>query len=550
MAHKRKKTQSGAPYLFNDTHMELTNPAVWYEAHLKTPQFELYGHFVSGLPFALLGQNRQFAWGLTMFENDDMDFFEERVNPEDENQVWFKDHWENLDTEIETINVKNQKPVKYQVRSSRHGPIVNDILFGLESNINPISMWWGAFDTSNDLLRGFYGLSHSTDLEKFKDSISKIKSPGLNILYASAKGDIAIWSAGLVPVRPKHTRGYTLLDGSSGKDEYLGFYSVDELPHIVNPESGVIVSANESPEGKGFKGISGYYAPDFRADRIHAVLSKKEKWSIDELKNLQNDDKSEYSLKIKKMMISILEGDDSLSEVEREALSLLARWEGTYGIEEIGSTVFYEFLPILALEVFADEVGDERYVLLSQSSFFSAALPEILTDTNSPWWNNVNTPVKETQNELVLKSWKAAVANLKKRFGSNPDSWHWGRVHTLLLEHPVAEEIPVLGKLLNIGPFKVAGSREVVNNLSFPFSRGDHAVSIGPSTRRAIDMAAPQGSYGINTSGQSGFFLDKHYDDQAMMFSKGEYRQHFFDKKDIMKNALGKLIILPSEAAQ
>ena len=122
-----KKTNSGKVIFANDTHMAYSQPSVWYEAHLECPGFSFYGNHAAGVPFALIGHNRFAAWGLTMFENDDVDFYKERLNPENPNQVWFIDHWEDLKIRQETIRVKGGKNVIFKVRSSRHGPILNEV---------------------------------------------------------------------------------------------------------------------------------------------------------------------------------------------------------------------------------------------------------------------------------------------------------------------------------------------------------------------------------------------------------------------------------------
>ena len=77
-----KKTASGKVIFANDTHMMYAQPSVWYEAHLEYPGFSFYGNFAAGIPFALIGHTRFAAWGLTMFENDDVDFYRERLNPD------------------------------------------------------------------------------------------------------------------------------------------------------------------------------------------------------------------------------------------------------------------------------------------------------------------------------------------------------------------------------------------------------------------------------------------------------------------------------------
>jgi penicillin amidase len=58
-----------------------TRNLVW-SAYCNT-KFELYGSYLAGTPYPLLGHNRDYAYGLTMFENDDIDLYQEENNPKD-----------------------------------------------------------------------------------------------------------------------------------------------------------------------------------------------------------------------------------------------------------------------------------------------------------------------------------------------------------------------------------------------------------------------------------------------------------------------------------
>ena len=70
-----KKTSTGSVIFANDPHIAYSQPSVWYEAHIVTPNYEMYGYHLAGVAFPILGHNRDFAYGLTMFENDDIDFY-------------------------------------------------------------------------------------------------------------------------------------------------------------------------------------------------------------------------------------------------------------------------------------------------------------------------------------------------------------------------------------------------------------------------------------------------------------------------------------------
>ena len=242
------RTASGMPILANDTHIGFGQPAVWYEAHLEYPGFSFYGHHLAGVPFALLGNNQFCGWGLTMFENDDTDFFTETVNPENANQVKFKDEWENLASREEVIKVKGEKDVVLNVKSTRHGPIINSIMEDVVPSSSTISLSWMLNHLTNYSLQAAYQLNHAASFDDARTAATLFSSPGLNVMYGDAAGNIAWWAVAKLPIRPVHVNSKFFLDGSSGKDEYLGFYDFTKNPQAINPPWGFVYSANNQPD--------------------------------------------------------------------------------------------------------------------------------------------------------------------------------------------------------------------------------------------------------------------------------------------------------------
>ena len=147
-----KKSKSGKVLFANDTHIGYAQPSVWFESEINYPGFDIYGNYLAGIPFALLGHNRNAAWGITMFENDDLDMYREKLNPNNPNQVWFKDHWENLQLFNEKIKIKGDSTLDFTVKVSRHGPIMTDVLSGMEKENAPIAVWWTFNQTENKIL--------------------------------------------------------------------------------------------------------------------------------------------------------------------------------------------------------------------------------------------------------------------------------------------------------------------------------------------------------------------------------------------------------------
>jgi len=176
------KTKSGKVILANDTHMQYSQPCVWYEAHLEAPGLSFYGNYVAGFPFTVVGHNRFAAIGVTMSEIDDMDLFQEKYNPTDSTQVWANDHWDDLEIRDEVIKVNGGEPVVVQVRSTRHGPIVNEVLDGLGRS-QPVSLWWAFNEFPSQAMQAAYTLVHGSSMDDYREAVSQIHAPGYNIMY-------------------------------------------------------------------------------------------------------------------------------------------------------------------------------------------------------------------------------------------------------------------------------------------------------------------------------------------------------------------------------
>lgn len=478
-----------------------------------------------------------------MFQNDDLDLIAEKTNPENPNQVWYHGQWVDMTISQQQIAVKGEEPVAVTLRSSPHGPIVNDVI-GVTSGTTPVAMWWSFLESENPILEGFYDANRADTLDKMRNAAEKIQSPGLNIVWANAKGDIGWWAAAQLPIRPEGVNPNFILDGSSEQADKLGFYPFSANPQEENPARGYIVSANFQPVSPTGLQIPGYYNLADRGQQLNRQLSDASvKWDLDNSKALQLGTQTDYAARVLKPLIAVLR--EVISDPEEKALvEKLAAWKGDYAVDSVGATLFNQFLFDLTEEVFHDQLGDALFETLLSTRVIDAALPRLAADADSPWWNNRNSPFKESRADTVKVAWHATVSHLKSSYGLNADEWLWGKAHTLTHAHPLGTQKP-LDKLFNVGPFAAPGTHEVPNNLSARIGPAPWPVTYGPSTRRLIDFADPSHALGINPVGQSGVLFDKHYADQAQTYINGGYVPQHLSEEDVAKNAKGTLNLVP-----
>jgi penicillin amidase len=545
-----KKTKSGKPILSNDTHIGFAQPAVWYEAHLVCPGFNFYGNFLAGTPFGALGHNESGGWGLTMFENDDVDFYREKPNPQNPNQVWFRDHWEDLHTRTETIHVKDSADVTLPVRESRHGILIQDVENSLRQTgltAQPIALWWTFLKFPNRAGEAFYELAHATTAAQAGTAVAKLHAPGLNVMWADASGNIAWWAAAKLPIRPPHVRPYLLLDGSTGADDPTGWRPFSQNPQSLNPQRGVLFSANNQPSDMGTGLVPGYYMAGDRARRIEQLLfTEKKDWTPDAVRRVVNDvTNPQFPLLLKELLPLIRPGLDPQNGTQARVYDALLAWDGSHELTSTEPTVFYRFLYHVGELALRDELGEWLHPFFDHACF-KRNMARWLRRDASPWWDNRATPARETRTQVLTEAFRRAVADLEKQLGPDPADWRWERVHTLTHQHPLALVGPVLARYLNVGPMPVPGGRETLNNLDFFIdSTGLYPVVYGPALRRVVDFADVAHGTSVLPTGQSGHRASPHYADQSDLFAQGKARPERMNRAEIERAATGRLVLKP-----
>ncbi len=539
-----EKTASGHAILENDTHIGFSQPSVWYEAHLEYPGTSLYGHYLAGFPFAILGHNKFAAWGMTMFENDDVDLFLEKGNPENADQVWRIDHWQDLDVRTETINIKDEEAVEIKIRESFHGPIINDVLINKNTTDQPVSVWWEYLHADSDIFDPTYTLGQCASMDDARRAASLIQAPGLNIMYADIDGNIAWWASARLAIRPPHVNSKLLLDGSSGKDDYLGYYDFSHNPQAENPPWNYLYSANNQPDS--VKGVlyPGYYRPIDRARQIVNLVEARDDWTAEQVQVMTANVTSEIATLVAKELGLIIKGSGNKDYAE--LAELLASWDGDHQQSAIEPTVYYNVLSWALYYAMADELGYDDYLNLANSEIMKRSYLQFVSDKQSVWWDNISTSEKETREDIILKAAQSALSTLIGTTNSTrSEDWIWSKVHTVTHGHPLGK-VDMLKRYFDVGPLETNGGNEVINNMMFKLdTTGFFPVFAGPAVRTVIDLGNLDGAMSINPTGQSGNFLSKHYDDQAQMFVDVQFRPQLMNEEDIDKNMISELILSP-----
>ena len=183
-----------------------------------------------GFPLPVLGQNEKVAGGFTNIMADDIDFFIEKIHPENPNKYKHDNQWLDIISRKETMSLKEGKDTTITIRETHHGPLISDIHPLLKEKDYAISMSWVGNKITNEI-SALSKLSLVKNWNEFSTIVREFSVPGQNIIYADTLGNIGWRAAALIPIRKD---GGSLIPRPGWDSDYdwKGFIPFDEMPYI------------------------------------------------------------------------------------------------------------------------------------------------------------------------------------------------------------------------------------------------------------------------------------------------------------------------------
>jgi penicillin amidase len=534
-----EKSVTGKPLFANDMHLQLFVPGIWYQMHQVIEgngedKLNVTGVVLPGQPLIVSGHNNYIAWGMTNVMVDDMDFYNESINPQNPNQYRFNGQWKDMEVRGEVIKIKGGASVEKVIRFTHRGPVISEFK-GVKDRA--ISMRWIGNDFSNEF-RSVYLLNRARNWEEFREAVRTFIAVSQNIAYADTAGNIGMQVCAGVPIRKGD--GITVAPGDTGEYDWKGIVPFDELPYSFNPANGYVSSANNKSVNDDYPYyISRWFAVPDRIERIREMLEQKEKLSMDDFKQMHADVKSKHVRRCLGDIAAVLKQSGDLSGDEKEALDILSGWDGVMAKENPGAIIFENLFLVMVKNLVRDELGDDLYrKYLGKKTLVRDLFFNTWKNKDSQWCDNVETEAKETFDDWIRISFKETVGLLKSREGGKPSDWRWGRRHKLLLMHPIGR-VKVLNFVFNFnrGPFPIGGSFHTVCPYSYSL-RNPFVSDYGASQRHIYDTSDWDESFSIIPTGTSGIPSSPHYCDQTKLYIENKYHRDFFSKTSVINHAV------------
>jgi penicillin amidase len=541
------RSTTGRPLLANDPHLAPGIPGIWYQVGLhcrvvdSACPFDVAGFSFAGAPSVIIGHNARIAWAFTNLNPDVTDFYLHRVRGD----TYLRDgKFVPLQTRQETIRVAGDPDQTVTVRSTVQGPVISDVIDDAakisgsapvggraNSGANAVTLAWTGLDV-RQTADAVFGLATAQDFDDFRAAAKVFAAPSQNLLYADVEGHIGYQAPGLIPVRTSAVRGappgYWPAPGWLSEYDWKGFVPFAQLPHVLDPPEGLLVTANQAVTSAPSDGpfLTSEWDYGYRAQRLRTLLEAQPKVSPQLMARIQGDTRNAFAPLLVRQLLRI---DLSKDPFTQEAQQLLKHWDYTNPVGDSGhgaAAAYYNAVwRNLLHSTFDDELppnmladGGDQWMRV-----VSTLLPN--AKARDPWWDDKLTPgLIEGRDEVLRQAMVEARRELTSSLGKNPDSWQWSKLHRLDLIHPVlgGEDVPGYVRILfNRGPYEMAGGSAIVDANGWTASEG-YAVDWAPSMRMVVDLGNLDGSHWVNQTGQSGHAFNAHYDDQTQAWIRNE----------------------------
>lgn len=501
------RTASGKPLLASDPHVPFAAVSIWHQVRLIGGSFRAVGVTLAGTPAIMLGRNADVAWGITNNICSQRDLYQEKTDPAHPGCFLFDGRWEPARERAEVIAVRDAEPIRTVIRSSRNGPIVDEVLPAAARQTGPVALRWLGAEPCG-WLTAMLDMNRARSAAEFREALRPWLVPTFCVVFADRAGHVGYQAAGRIPRRHVPERGYR--PGWEQVHQWDGVLSFEEMPHLDDPTRGYVITANNRVAADDFpQPLSGTWSSGHRARRLRELIAPRSNITAAECHTLQLDCHSgRAATGVPHLLRALAEQRDATL---RRAADLLAGWDGRMRADSVPAAIWSVFFARWCHRVAADNFKPEAAALVA--GYDAAMAARLLEGDPLGWFDRADC------GESIVETFRATLDELARRLGPTLDDWQWGRLHTLVQKHFLSGRGD-LGVLLDRSGLPVDGDSTTVN-ASIP--DGEHRAWLGAGYRMVADLSDPRaGLWWVEVGGVSGHPGSPHYDDQGAVWAAGQ----------------------------
>ncbi|MEE2861461.1 MAG: penicillin acylase family protein [Pseudomonadota bacterium] len=537
-----QRTAAEGSLLANDLQTGLTAPSLFYLARIELQGGGVIGATIPGMPLVLSGRSQAFSWGIAPLHIDDADIAIEEVQPGNTNRYRGPRGWTEFETRTETIRVLDGSARTVTLRATQNGPVLSSLDPGL-ADVIPIghvaALRWTGLSRQDTTMSSLMALMRSDTAAEAGRALSGVMAPAMTVTLADRQRLLRL-TAGAAPERgPDHpTAGVMPSPGWLPETAWLGATSL-----AAEPQGPAVALALDTDEDA---------ALGMRHKRLEKLLGDRDVHSRDSFIAAQLDVVSPAARALLPLVGANLwfTGEPSApgtpERQRQDALTLLAEWDGAMNEYLPEPLIYAAWMSALQDRLIRDELGPlADDITQLQPGFIDRVFRN--SGGAGAWCNVIQSAVTEDCALIARQSLDRAILDLSARYGSDVASWRWGDAHQAHHIHPGLGALPALAWIVNItqsisgGEFTVARTGLLATGPQ-PFE----AVS-GAGYRGVYDLADPDSSVFITSTGQSGHPFSRHYDDMAGLWRRGEYVGMSLDPDLARAAAVGVTILTPAD---
>lgn len=550
------RSASGGTLLANDPHLGFTAPAIWYLARLELETGGVIGATVPGVPLVMAGKSPNLGWGITSSYMDDQDLFIEQLNPDNPQQYRTPGGYKDFETRRSIVRIKDEAPVTLTLRWTDNGPVLPGSHFDLGTITPPghvAALSWTAFDDADTSASAAMALMYAGDIDAAVAAGELYVAPSQMLTLADSDS-IALQLVGKMPRRSERheSKGRLPTKGWVAENRWQGRLPYEDNPSFIRPVGGIVGNTNNKVIDRPFpEHVSFDWGDSQRIQRWERLMQGREVHTRDSFTEAQLDTVSAAA----RSLLPLIGADlwftgeaapaGTIEAQIQTALSLLAEWTGEMNEHLPEPLIYSAWLRALQDRLIRDDLGplaDEFDHV--EPLFIERVYRDI--DGASAWCDILQSSPQETCVDVARLALKDAVIWLEENVGRDLEALRWGDAHQATHDHPVLGTVPVLRYFVNIRQSTSGGDHTLMRGRTSGRGPNPYLNVHGAGYRGVYDFADPDSSVFVTSTGQSGHFLSRHYDDLGSLWRRGEYIPMSLDEDLARAAATGITRLLPA----
>lgn len=328
-----RRSADGWTRLVSNSHQPWRGGVAWYELVVHSGQgWNFAGATFPGAPYPLLGHNETLGWTNTVNRPDLIDVYKLTT---DGDRYRFDDRWRPIERRRVWLPVKLWGPfvlpVPKTVARAVQGPVI-------EGKAGAFAIRYAGADQLR-MVEEYYRLNRARTWAEWDRALSLQGVPATNFIYADRTGRIAHVYNAMFPRRKPGFDYARVLPGDTSRDYAPGTVPWAAVPKHLDPPSGFLVNANNSPYLASGPGSELPPQPPLlgvetdttnRATRAVELMSALPKIGEAELERVKYDTGVSRHSWAGKWFANLAAVDPRGNQRLADAKLLLARWDGNF----------------------------------------------------------------------------------------------------------------------------------------------------------------------------------------------------------------------------